>query len=66
MANQEFKVKAGFAMGVLKTVLVPLIEGADPDAGIAQVRSLLELAQGTVEYAQMMLWEVEHGDKAGE
>jgi len=54
------------AMWVLQNVLVGLLQSADPDAGIAQVRSLLELAQGTVEYAQMMLWEVEHGDKAGE
>lgn len=56
MAKQEIVVEAGSPMGVLKTVLVPLVENADPDAGEAQVRGLLELAQATVEYAQMLMW----------
>jgi len=59
MTKQLTAIKADTALGVLKTILVPLIEGADPDAGLAQVRALVELAQATVEYAGMKLWEVE-------
>ena len=64
MTKQLTAIKADTALGVLKTILVPLIEGADPDAGLAQVRALVELAQGTVEYAGMKLWEVENDGKA--
>ena len=64
MGKQAGAIKADTALGVLKTILVPLIEGADPDAGLAQVRALVELAQGTVEYAGMKLWEVENDGKA--
>ena len=43
------------AMWVLKHVLAGLIECADPDAGVMQVRALLEVSQGIIEYCQMML-----------
>ena len=43
------------AMWVLQNVLAGFIECADPDAGVMQVRALLDVLQSSIEYCQMML-----------
>jgi len=42
-------------MWVLQNVLAGFIECADPDAGVMQVRALLDVLQSSIEYCQMML-----------